>query len=235
MTTNTAPAPRFDLLDAIAAVLVAVQLALVIHIALHGAEGRLPIHFGLHGQPDGWADRRYVAVMLGVVAAITFTAHALVAVLRPRYAAVPGARATLLVGRVIGLVTPAAVTAMFAAIGFGEFLTNQSGFLRLIFAVVWLSLAGAGAVVGKAPPNHYSGVRMYWTFHSRLAWDKSNRLLGRIFFLGGLAGLVATPFVDVGPRLLAMAAYIFLLVFGGVAATSYVAWRVWRDDPEKTT
>jgi uncharacterized membrane protein len=93
----------------------------------------------------------------------------------------------------------------------------------------WAILAILGAVVGKAGPNNVVGVRVFWTRHSRLAWDKANRLLGRLFFLGGLAGLAATPFLD--PR--ANIALVLALALGGAAASIWEARRVWRADPER--
>jgi uncharacterized membrane protein len=90
-------------------------------------------------------------------------------------------------------------------------------------------IALKGAVLGKLKPGGILGLRLRWTRQSRLAWDQAHRLMGRILFCGGLAGLVAAPFVPV----LAMLAGIAALVLIGVTAGTIKSWRVWQNDPER--
>ena len=52
-----------------------------------------------------------------------------------------------------------------------------------------------GALLGKAGPNPWVGLRVYWTRRSRLAWERANRMLGHIYFLGSLTGLALLPIV----------------------------------------
>ena len=94
-------------------------------------------------------------------------------------------------------------------------------FLSALFLVI-------GAVVGRIGPNPFIGVRTPWTYKSRLAWDRSNRLAGRLFFILGLAGLA-------GLLVLNAHALLACLIVGIVCASAWAAyesWRVWRSDPE---
>lgn len=104
-----------------------------------------------------------------------------------------------------------------------------NGAPTLIAMLVSAVIALKGAVLGKLKPGGVIGLRLPWTCRSRLAWEKAHRLMGRILFFGGLAGLVAAPFVPALATLFGIAALILISVTSG-AITS---WRVWRNDPER--
>ena len=96
------------------------------------------------------------------------------------------------------------------------------GFLALI-------MLATGVFLGKTGPNPFVGVRTFWSLRSRLALDRSNRLLGRLWFWLGLAGLAAAP---LAPEPLGTMALI-ILIMGTVAAAVVESWRVWRSDPDR--
>ncbi len=64
--------------------------------------------------------------------------------------------------------------------------------MSLVVATIWAALALKGAAAGRFKPGGYLGLRVYWTTHSRLAWDRAHRVLGRVLFWGGLAGLAVS-------------------------------------------
>ncbi len=65
-----APTPRRapGLLDGAAIVVTAVELALAGYIWRFGPAGRIPMHFGLHGEVNGWGDRAEAAALIGGLA-----------------------------------------------------------------------------------------------------------------------------------------------------------------------
>jgi uncharacterized membrane protein len=222
---------RADGLDHALMAVAAAQLAAAAIVATLGPDGGLPMHFDLQGQVDRWADRWQVVALLASLAVVTFLSDLAIRARRRRAPLDGGARSALALGGLILVVVLVAVTALLTGLGLGTMRSSDA----LAFAThgaptaAWAILAILGAVVGKAAPNDVVGVRVFWTLHSRIAWDKANRLLGRIFFLGGLAGLAATPFLD--PR--ANIALVLILALGGAAASIWEARRVWRADPER--
>ena len=65
---------------------------------------------------------------------------------------------------------------------------------------------------------------------SRLAWDRAHRVLGRVLFWGGLAGLAAS-FVTPPPASIAL----FMATVGlAVSLALFESWRTWRGDPDRT-
>jgi uncharacterized membrane protein len=98
------------------------------------------------------------------------------------------------------------------------------------FAAMWAALALKGAAAGRFKPGGHLGLRVYWTTHSRLAWDRAHRVLGRVLFWGGLVGLAAS-FVMPWP---ASIAHLFATVALAVSLALLESWRTWRDDPDRT-
>jgi uncharacterized membrane protein len=95
---------------------------------------------------------------------------------------------------------------------------------------MWAALALKGAAAGRFKPGGYLGLRVYWTTHSRLAWDRAHRVLGRVLFWGGLVGLAA-GFVMPWPASFAL---FFATVVLAVSLALLESWRTWRDDPDRT-
>jgi uncharacterized membrane protein len=100
---------------------------------------------------------------------------------------------------------------------------------RLGMLAISAVMAFIGALLGKTSPNALVGVRTPWTFASPLAWEKANRLAGRLFFWGGLASGLAMPFAPqpVGFRVVTVGA----LAVAAIAV--FESWRVWRGDPDR--
>lgn len=120
------------------------------------------------------------------------------------------------------------------AIGFYRLVPDAApapGFVsRGLFTVMWLVIALKGAAMGKLKPGGAMGLCVSWTKHSRLAWDRGHRVLGRVLFWGGLLGLainlVVAPLVSI-----AMWAGTIVLSVAGALIESR---RAWRHDPERS-
>jgi uncharacterized membrane protein len=95
------------------------------------------------------------------------------------------------------------------------------GGVGLLFAVL-------GNVMTTVRSNFMFGVRTPWTLSSELAWDRTHRLVGRMFVTGGLAMVVASL---LGSTMLLVALILAFVVAVLVVATVY-SYRVWRDDPD---
>lgn len=216
---------------ALGVLFVAIQVTLAFYVWRYGPEGRVPVHFSLDGVPNGWASRGQNAVSILGLVALTMVLRGMFWIFAhsPRTDAV-----TRKVLRMIDILVAAIITAsavLVASLALKRFdpSVDTALFVRLVIGGVAVIFALTGALIGKATPNPYAGVRVKWTFESRLAWDKANRLTGRIFFLGGLLTLLALPFVR-PPLLVALG--IGTPVLGSVLGI-VEAWRVWRSDPER--
>jgi uncharacterized membrane protein len=213
---------KVDRVDAASGTLALGQFGLAGAIALLGPTHPLPMHFNAAGQVDRWGDRLEMAFMVLILAVIS----AVIAVARwraTRQGRAGGGQAQALF---VAQLVLAPIALLNASLTWGWF--DQPG-PRFGMAMVSAILGVIGAVLGKTSPNPLIGVRTPWTFGSRLAWDKANRLAGRLLFWGGLAGMLAAPFA---PQPIGFQAVTF-----GVLAIAVIvvfeSWRVWRTDPDR--
>jgi uncharacterized membrane protein len=217
---------RFTRLEAATGIVTAAQASLALLVATMPSAGPVPMHFDLAGRPDRWGDAREAAMVIALMAAISLLAGGGLA--WSARSADEARRRGLAWGQIVLLLTTCIIAGMGALIA----ITGGDGVsaaprisvmgMALLFAVI-------GAVMGKVAPNAMVGVRTPWSRASRLAWEKSNRLAGRLFFWLGLGGLVAAPALPI-----ALANQILI---GGVllsaALSVFESWRVWRSDPER--
>jgi uncharacterized membrane protein len=108
---------------------------------------------------------------------------------------------------------------------------TRGDIIELLVMLGWVIIALKGAMVGKLRPNRFIGLRLRWNRQSRVAWDRSHRLWGRILFLGSLVGLVTSPLL---PWSMSVAALLLLIVCAAIAAT-IESHRAWSADPERQT
>ena len=220
-------------LDIAAAALTVALLASAWWIWRYGPTGPLPMHFRLDGSVDRWGDRTQAAGVIAGLGVLGPGIYALIPAFARGATLTPPTRRSLVLGQAIILTVMAFVGALMISVGAGLIKPGEdmTGFVRLTVALLGAVLAVTGAVLGKTSPNPAVGIRVYWTLTSRAAWEKSNRLLGRILFWGGLLTLVAAPFAP-PPASLAL---VIVVGIGGAVISTFEAWRVWRSDPERTS
>jgi uncharacterized membrane protein len=188
-------------------------------------DSQVAIHWGLDGQPDGFASA-WIAFLL-----IPLTTLGLLAI----FAVVPR-------------IEPQRVNLARSALAYRTVMLALTLLLFLLNAAVvliglghpmpiWL-LAGVGtglffmaigSVTTGVRRNYTFGVRTPWTLASDLAWDRTHRVVGRLFIIGGvimvLVGLTQSA------DLLAIASIAFIIAVMVIAfAYSYL---VWKNDPDR--
>lgn len=207
---------------------VAISLLIVaggVWIVLAGPLETMPYHFGPDGRADAWAGREAIGLGIGLLGLLTgLLAGGMGAA--ARRAEDPARARSLRFAQILILLTLLGVTLFAAGVSLGG-LTSIGGAAPMAGLSALFLLTGA--VLGRVGPNPIAGVRTPWAYKSRLAWERSNRLAGRLFFLIGLAGLVAAPFA---PQPLGSQ-----IVVGAVLAAALLSvvesWRVWRTDPDR--
>jgi uncharacterized membrane protein len=214
-------------IETAAGIVVLGQLALAAFTATQGTTGPVPMHFDMAGNVDRWGDRGEAAGVILLVAAINAVTAAAMAYGIRSGAPDPARNRGLTIGIVIGQAVTGAVAVLPAVLAWPGFDTANGPPLGA--AVVCLILALAGALLGKVPPNALIGVRTPWSLTSRLSWDRSNRLAGRLFFWGGLLGLPVTLLL---PAQAAMAGITTAVLLIGVYVV-FESWRVWKSDPDR--
>lgn len=211
----------------VATVLVVVGMLLVSAWAwpqiLDGTQ--VPIHWGVDGQPNGWASKP--VALLGLPA-MTVGIGLLLAVaprFDPRYGNVRrSATAYWAIAfgglALMGVIHVAAVLAATGrTVNIGLVVSLGVGAL---FVVV-------GNFLGKTRSSWIFGIRTPWTLSSERSWTKTHRLGGYLFTVLGLAVIVVAVLAPGGPD-------AFMLLGGMVVVVPLLfvySYLVWRDDPDR--
>ncbi|WP_426026309.1 SdpI family protein [Brevundimonas sp. TSRC1-1] len=220
---------RLSLLDYLTLAVFALQAAFALHVGLNGPTTPMPMHWNGQFQVDRWGSRVEFATFLGGMTLIGFiaTAGLGLAALRAVSEGDASRGRSLRIGQSISLFVFTVIGLLISWTGLGNATTETGPVVTM--AGVSLILLVLGAFLGRVAPNPVVGVRTPWSYKSRLAWDRSNRLAGRLFFLLGLVGLIAAP---LAPQPLGALSLIVAVLI--VAALSvFESWRVWRSDPDR--
>lgn len=194
-------------------------------IMVAGPSGLMPVQYDWSGEANDWGTRIDVGARIagpGLVLAVLGIGFGMAAARSPD----PARRRAQRAGQMVALV---AIVGVVLYIG-GTSLTGVTTLARSVpMAGLSLLFVLIGAFLGRVGPNPFVGLRTPWTYKSRLAWDRSNRLAGRLLFLLGLFGLAASAFAPQPAGLVALFTGLMLAVVRGVIES----WRVWRIDPDR--
>lgn len=169
------------------------------HSLFHGRmPERVPIHWRIDGQPDGWASKDQVFLIYYLLPTITLGLIVLgmfvLPWLSPRNFAVEGFRSTydymfFLIAALFAFMHGMFLASMIdgGGLSFRPFLAGLFGFFALI-----------GNVLGKVKSNFWMGVRTPWTLADPLVWQRTHRMAAWSFTAVGAAGAIAA-LVGVSP------------------------------------
>ncbi|MBB4799733.1 putative membrane protein [Brevundimonas bullata] len=216
------------LADTAAAIVSLLILTGAVWIAIYGPETPIPVHFDAAGQANRYGSRYEVAAVLAGLALLNL----LVAWMTGRQAASvadPVRRKGLQRGQWLSVLIMGAVAAFIAWASLGPAAASGVSHPGVAMAFTAFILLITGAVLGRVSPNPFIGVKTPWAYKSRLAWDRSNRLAGRLMFWLGAAGLIASPFAPQPAGMITLlAAVLIAAVWSG-----FESWRVWRTAPDR--
>lgn len=197
-----------------------------------GPDTRVPVHWGLDGQPDRFGGRAEALLVLPALMLGLSAVFAILPSIDPRGRNLQRSAVVWQTAWTGSLILLLLLQAMMVAIATG-WLPSQ-GFP----AAPTLTLAAVGAfhvlignVLGKARPNWFVGLRTPWTLSSDRAWDKTHRLTGRLMVVAGLIALISVWFVPVDRQLV----YILPLLLGPALIGVIYSYWAWRTDPARET
>jgi len=152
---------------------------------------RLPIHWNLSGEIDGYSAKPFGTLFLPIV---NVALVALIGIL-PRFdpkcrSYEAETKASLArVFRIFRLAFSLFFSAMSLAM-LSVALNSHLDMSRCVAGGLGVMLAVMGNSMGKLRPNYFAGFRTPWTRRSLTVWRKTHRLGGRLMVGGGLCILV---------------------------------------------
>lgn len=170
---------------------------------------RIPTHYDIKGNVDGWGNRAQSFVLPAIILVITLFWHLMILHYEKRAVKAAtekeqmGARSNVKVLKIVGI----AETVLFGVLHFVNLysswsLANKGGDMATInTAKVSCIVSGIlfivlGNYMTKAKTNSTVGVRTSWSKYNDNTWRKSNRVGAIAIIIAGLLTIITTVFVD---------------------------------------
>lgn len=180
---------------------------------------RMPTHWNLEGEIDGWSPRAWGAWMIPVVIAFIWALMRWLPAIDPRgenYVKFGGAFEGIMVSVMLFMLVLHGIT-------LGTALGYPVAMERVVPIGVGLMLIVIGNLLPRARPNWFVGIRTPWTLSSDRVWEKTHRVGGRLFVLGGILITLSAFLGSSWSR------WILVSVVGvcslGAVIYSFVEWR----------
>ena len=190
----------------------------------------MPTHWNLAGEVDGWSGKLFGAWLMPAIIAGLWLILRFLPRLDPRranYAKFGPTYEAIIVTVMLFLFCLHAV-ALRTALGL------PAPMERLVPLGAGAMMIVIGNLLPRARPNWFVGIRTPWTLSSDRVWERTHRVGGRLFVVGGIVVVLAALFA---PQL-AQRIMIGTLVAESIAvvAYSYMEWRHLNSgDPAKPT
>lgn len=194
-------------------------------LSWHAVPDRMPVHWGISGEPDRWGGRVEGLLLLPVIGVAVY----LVLLAAPRidpgranYASFMGAYGTV---RLVVLVAMFAVQLVTVLAARGR-AVDMGAVVPLIVGGLFVVL---GNLFGKLRPNWFIGIRTPWTLSSKQSWDRTHRAGGWLFIM---FGLLLMSLALARPKWFVVTV-IGIVATGAIGLVVY-SYLVWKRDPDKT-
>ena len=181
---------------------------------------RIPTHFGLSGEPDGWTARFPGAFLMPLIATGVYLLLLVLRRIDPRRAHYDRFDETwwVFLNLIALIMTALHVLSLGFAIGWPIAMD------RAVTLTLGLLFVGLGNWMPRLKSNWWMGIRTPWTLESEEVWRETHRVGGWAFVAAGLLVVVAALLLDPGPR-----AWATGIAFGTAVVIplvySYVAYR----------
>lgn len=153
---------------------------------------RIPTHWNIHGQVDGYGDKLWSVFLLPAFTTLMLVVFAFLPALSPKKFEVDAFRPTylfIMLGMVALFAYMQAIILMatWQEVGGGP---KRIDLGRALVGGIFVFFALMGNVLGKVRKNFYIGVRVPWTLASDRVWNDTHRLAAWLMVAGGVVGLI---------------------------------------------
>jgi uncharacterized membrane protein len=191
-------------------------------IAWPHAPDRIPIHWGLSGQPDGYAGKMGLfylpLITLGIYLLLLFLPS-----IDPGKKNYEKFKSTYLIIRTILVIFFVCIQIFTVLWALGKEVNVNIA----LPVIVGLLLVTLGNFFGKFRPNWFAGIRTPWTLSSDESWNKTHRLGGWLFVLFGIVLVIIAPFQWAWVYIFLVVIILIILVV--LFVYSYI---IWKKDPD---
>ena len=186
---------------------------------------RIPIHWNIHGNIDGWASKPFGLLLLPVTNVLAWLLLRFLQHLDPKFRRTAGedrvrALAVLRIIRIAVVTFFFGITCFQAAIALGCPVSMD----RFAFNGCLLLFIVMGNYFANLRPNYFVGIRTPWTLENPETWRATHRVGGRIMVFGAVLLIAMEFFIQKQ-----IFAWLFItFIFGLVIWTYLFSWNYSR-------
>lgn len=138
-------------------------------------------HFDMNGEPNGWSSKVFTVFGLPIIIAGLHLMCSIVTEKDPRRQKYPKKMMKI----VYWICPVVSWMAAIATYGYEMGLNQQTmlGFVYLFVGVVFIVI---GNYMPKVKQNYYLGIKLPWTYQSEENWNKTHRIAGKLWVVGGI-------------------------------------------------
>lgn len=144
----------------------------------------MPTHFDFNNEPDRYSSKEFALfglplIMIGVYILVYFLTKVDP---RRKYQSEKVMNITLLIIPIVSILTT--LFTIFYTLGHRP---NLGMWLNIFISILFIFI---GNYMPKIRRNYTMGIKLPWTLHSDYVWDKTHRLGGMVFVIGGVINLI---------------------------------------------
>ncbi|MEE2877635.1 MAG: SdpI family protein [Pseudomonadota bacterium] len=195
--------------------------------------GDIPVHWNVNGVADDFASKKEAVLYLLILPASALFTTLLLAIapaidpfkenLRRSGKAFVAIWASVMV--LLAALSAGIAVMMVRGANGGE--TNE--FVRFILAGCGMLFIVIGNYLPKTRKSFFLGIRTPWTLTSDYTWEKTHRLVGPLYMLAGIAGIVMAFTLTGLPLVIGFVACVMSVTLFGIG----YSWWVWRSASDR--
>ena len=207
--------------DLFAAVIILLPL-LYLFLVYDQLPAKVPVHFGINGQPNGFVSNNLAWLPIGGLAALGMACYLIVRNIHridPKQLARISSATFIKIGLAIVLLFSAlSVYILYSA------THGNIGLVRLVYALLGLFFFYIGNLMYSLKPNYFVGIRIPWTLDDEENWRATHQFAGILWFALGLIICICTLLLPVRTGVILFMVCTALLILVPIVY-SFLFWR----------
>jgi uncharacterized membrane protein len=156
----------------------------------------VPVHYGINMQPNGYQSKRSLVICMTLFNAAFYLLFKYIYKIDPKRKIAPGSKIYLVIRFAMGI--------LLSVLGLVMIFMAQNQAAASVGNKIILFLIGALFIVlGNYLPvvkqNYFIGIRTPWTLDNEAVWQRTHRVGGKVFVIGGILIVLSAFFSD--PRI----------------------------------
>lgn len=179
----------------------------------------IPLHWNARGEIDRYGPKQELWWVLAMTSGLTYFILLAVPYIDPKKRIQEmGAKYTQLKYVLIAAMSGIGTVIVYMV------QQEQDGSMMPLMVLIGLLIAVLGNYMKTIRPNYFIGIRTPWTLENPEVWEKTHKLAGKLWFVGGLI-IILLAFLTEGPRQVILMIVLLLVICLIPLVYSYLQFR----------